>query len=157
MQLVKMNFEQYQIWFTRSKEEYIKTKMESNGYTRLEAEQIASDSYAKLLPLGHVSVDQFLYSIYHEEFNDKIIGYLWFYFKTNGQSKKAFIYDIIIEEEYRGKGYGRLAMLACEIEAKKLGAMNLGLHVFANNAAAIALYQSLGYVTTDFSMEKNIV
>lgn len=43
-----------------------------------------------------------------------------------------------------------------EQEAKNLGLKEIGLHVFGFNAPAIALYESLGYKTTDLVMAKTL-
>ncbi|MNT97471.1 putative N-acetyltransferase YycN [compost metagenome] len=68
--------------------------------------------------------------------------------------RRAWIADIVVEEEYRGKGYGRRVMLLLEQEVKAMGLNKIGLHVFGFNESAIKLYQSMGYLATDLMMEK---
>ena len=40
-----------------------------------------------------------------------------------------FIYDIVIEEHRRGKGYGKAALLLLEDRARALGKRRIALHV----------------------------
>jgi ribosomal protein S18 acetylase RimI-like enzyme len=48
---------------------------------------------------------------------------------------------------YRGRGLGRILALRTIHEARKTGIERIELEVFGSNAAAIALYESLGFVT----------
>ena len=70
---------------------------------------------------------------------------------------QGFIFDISLEEAQRGKGYGKQTMLALEEFAKELGLQTIGLHVFANNTAAMKLYRGLGYEVTSQNMTKKLV
>ena len=69
----------------------------------------------------------------------------------------GFIYDIVLDEAQRGKGYGKQTMLALEVFAKELRLKTIGLHVFANNRAAMKLYRGLGYEVTSQNMTKKLV
>ena len=84
------------------------------------------------------------------------VGFLWFAVKGPKHNQKAFIYDIVVEEQFRNQGYGRKAMKLLELEGKKLGLKEIGLHVFEFNKTAIHLYESQGYQTTDRVMSKSI-
>ncbi|KAB2854509.1 MAG: GNAT family N-acetyltransferase, partial [Anaerolineae bacterium] len=48
------------------------------------------------------------------------------------------------------------AMLALEDEVKKVGLDSIGLHVFGHNQSAYALYQKIGYETTNIVMAKKL-
>lgn len=87
---------------------------------------------------------------------DVVVGYLWFSIRGAQENRKAFICDVIVEEAQRGRGFGRKAMLLAEQEVKSLGLNEIGLHVFGVNAPAIALYESLGYKTTNLVMAKTL-
>jgi ribosomal protein S18 acetylase RimI-like enzyme len=60
----------------------------------------------------------------------------------------AFVFNVEVVEEQRGKGYGRALMVLAERIALQAGETRIGLHVFADNAPALRLYESLGYRTT---------
>jgi GNAT superfamily N-acetyltransferase len=71
-------------------------------------------------------------------------------------SGAAFTYEIVIDADQRGRGYGRAAMEALEPLARSLGYDRIQLHVFDHNAVARKLYTSVGYVEPDVQMEKRI-
>ena len=52
---------------------------------------------------------------------------------------------VIVDEAYRGRGYGRRVCEALLNEAKKYGAHTAYLQVVQKNSVAIHLYKMLGY------------
>jgi ribosomal protein S18 acetylase RimI-like enzyme len=75
---------------------------------------------------------------------------------THGGQTFAFIYDIIIFEEYRRRGYGEATMLAVEEKVREQGLNSIALHVFGHNHAAKTLYEKIGYEITDINMMKKV-
>jgi ribosomal protein S18 acetylase RimI-like enzyme len=55
------------------------------------------------------------------------------------------IFDVVVKEELRGKGFGREIVDTVLYEASKLGVKNTYLQVMMNNLAALHLYESMGY------------
>jgi len=82
------------------------------------------------------------------------IGHVWFY--VDKHKKRAFLYDILINAAYRGKGYGRETMQLLECKLKSVGISHLGLHVFAHNQVAINLYKNQGYYMASYNMQKDL-
>lgn len=78
------------------------------------------------------------------------IGRLWFSLVAD----EAYLFDLLIEPAWRGRGLGRAAMAAFEAEARALGARQLALNVFVANAGARQLYDSLGYGAVSQQMVK---
>jgi ribosomal protein S18 acetylase RimI-like enzyme len=68
----------------------------------------------------------------------------------------AWISDIEIAAEQRGRGYGRALLAAAEREAARRGARALALNVFGPNAVARGLYESAGYKVTTLQMRKEL-
>lgn len=68
----------------------------------------------------------------------------------------AFVNNIEIAPEHRRHGYAEAAMTLLEIEARRLGAEEIRLHVFGSNSAARPLYEKLGYYPTDILMAKDL-
>jgi ribosomal protein S18 acetylase RimI-like enzyme len=67
-----------------------------------------------------------------------------------------WIYDIAVDAQHRGRGFGRALMLEAERSAREAGESNLGLNVFGGNTTAIALYASLGYLVDAQQMSKQL-
>jgi ribosomal protein S18 acetylase RimI-like enzyme len=58
------------------------------------------------------------------------------------------VYDISIDPDQQGRGYGRAAMRLAEDEARARGMDRIELNVFGGNEVARGLYRSMGYVET---------
>ena len=56
-----------------------------------------------------------------------------------------FLGNVIVDEQYRGRGYARRLCEALMAEAVKLGAHTAYLQVMKKNEPAISLYRSLGF------------
>jgi ribosomal protein S18 acetylase RimI-like enzyme len=66
----------------------------------------------------------------------------------------AWVNYVHVDEEFRGRSYGRRAMLLAEEEATARGMTSVGLNVLGNNTVARDLYDSLGYQVTAQQMKK---
>lgn len=62
-----------------------------------------------------------------------------------GTPEVAFLYDIEVVPEQRGRGIGRGVLRAVEDAVREAGLAALELNVFARNSVAVALYTSQGY------------
>ncbi|HEY9529044.1 MAG TPA: GNAT family N-acetyltransferase [Anaerolineales bacterium] len=102
------------------------------------------------LPDGIHTQDQYLWSLVDDS-NSKI-GILWVQVKDH----KAFIFDFVIDEEFRGKGFGKQSLAAMDEALKSMGAESVGLHVFGDNIIAQELYKKAGYRITDIQMKKTL-
>jgi ribosomal protein S18 acetylase RimI-like enzyme len=70
------------------------------------------------------------------------------------QHSEAYVFDVEILPEARGRGLGRATMLAAEEAARDQRADVVRLNVFGHNVPAIRLYESLGYSAASISMAK---
>ncbi|CAG9295962.1 GNAT family N-acetyltransferase [Celerinatantimonas diazotrophica] len=84
----------------------------------------------------------------------KHVGYLWH--SMNATDKSTFIYDFFVSDEYRGRGYGTLAISALEKQLQEVGINQIKLRVAYQNERALKLYQEIGFVITGFNLSKNI-
>lgn len=149
-----MSETEYNIWAPRCLSSYAADKMRTHTLSQTTAEQIAQDDFKRLLPNGLRSDNNFLFSAKDE--SENLVGFIWYCIhKTKGR-REAFVYDIIVEEQYRNKGYGKQMMLFAEANVKNSGVNKIGLHVFGFNQTAIRLYKSLNYEITDLIMEKTL-
>ena len=84
------------------------------------------------------------------------IGWLWIAERDSDAGKVAWIYDIVVDEALRGRGYGRALMAEAELLAGKMGLSRIELNVFADNAVARSMYESSGYRETARQMAKDL-
>lgn len=83
------------------------------------------------------------------------VGRLWITLRhPQGVAGCAFLYDIEVEPEFRGGGYGRALLAAAEDAVREHGLTALELNVFGDNPVAIALYTSSGYTVITQQMRK---
>ncbi len=149
MKLAKMTKKNFDKYLDIAIPEYANDKVAAGTWKKSEAINLAKDSYAKLLPNGVDTPDNFLFSI---TINSELIGMIW----VKNIDKKLFIYDFMINEEHRGQGHGKNSLSLLEIWASEHGIKEIGLHVFAHNKSAYALYKKMGYVETDITMVRKI-
>jgi ribosomal protein S18 acetylase RimI-like enzyme len=69
----------------------------------------------------------------------------------------GYIYDIFVEEKFRGKGMGKLLLEKAKDYCRKKGHSRIALSVSATNDSAIKLYRRNGYKPERISMAKEIV
>jgi ribosomal protein S18 acetylase RimI-like enzyme len=74
------------------------------------------------------------------------VGYLWFAPKETDAGVVCWLYDLWVDEPYRGRGYGRAMMHRLVAEARAAGLTRIELNAFASNLRAQSLYASLGFV-----------
>ncbi len=87
--------------------------------------------------------------------DDVVVGTLWLADKRNEEAKDWYIYDIIVNEEFRGRGLGRLTMQAAEEYVKSQSGKRLELNAFGPNTVARSLYESMDYQVMAISMYKD--
>jgi len=105
MKLEKMTKDEFDLWARRSQRGYAQDKVRANRLTQAEADEIAEKDFHRLLPEGLNSKDNFLFSMKNQQL--KNVGYIWFCIRGAADNRKAFICDIIVEERYRGQGFGK--------------------------------------------------
>jgi len=115
----------------------------------------ASEEYAQLLPQGVATPGHYLYAITSAD-GDTSVGMLWFELRERQNTKSAFLFDVHLEPEYRGKGLGRRVMEELEVRVKELGARSIGLFVFGDNSAARTLYEKCGFRYANMYMTKDL-
>jgi ribosomal protein S18 acetylase RimI-like enzyme len=84
------------------------------------------------------------------------VGHLWLVERRDAYGPTMVVYDIDVDEPYRGRGYGRAAMVFAEEEARRRGLTRIALHVGARNEVARNLYRSLGFEENEVAMSKPI-
>jgi GNAT superfamily N-acetyltransferase len=140
---------EYGPWIEYEAEQYVRSMVE-RGVSAEEARKKAVEGHAKFLPDGLASENTLISVLEHE---DVPVGTLW----VGLWPEMAYVLDVEAEARHRGRGHGRALMLLAEIQAIAVGKDRIGLHVFAGNAPAERLYESLGYETTSHNLQKDLI
>lgn len=154
IRLEKMKYEEFEDYHEKLVRYYAIENVKSGRWEESSALEKARMEIDALLSEGLETKNHELLSIIETD-NSQTIGYLWLHIFPR-MEKKGFIYDFVINKEYRGMGYGKASLGALEDYARELGVENLSLHVFTHNAVAVALYKKIGYEVTSMNMAKQI-
>ncbi|MCP2322491.1 GNAT superfamily N-acetyltransferase [Hamadaea flava] len=139
----RMSATEFGPWWTEQMAGYAESFVLNGLLTEEEARERAERQSAELLPSGLDTPGHDIYTIVAE---DKPVASIWVCHEVEPDT--SFVFDVVVDDGHRGKGYGRAAMLAAEQSALDAGAQVLGLNVFGHNEVALRLYTSLGYRPT---------
>ncbi|MGZ4710591.1 MAG: N-acetyltransferase family protein [Acidimicrobiales bacterium] len=130
-------------WAAHIDRGYVDQMVEMGGMSRPAAEAKAAADWPELLPDGPLTPG---HSYFVAESGGRPVATLWLGRRADDvDGDLVWVYDIEVEADVRGRGFGRAVMGRAEDEARAAGVARIGLNVFALNVAAIALYTSLGY------------
>ena len=154
VELRPMTDEEFAEWFPGLRERYAAEMVEEAGATVDGAQKKAEADMERLFPGGKPSDEQIVYVI---EERGRRAGELWIAEREDELTGRGlWIYDVHVDEAFRGQGLGRKAMLFAEDEARRRGASQIGLNVFGGNEVARNLYRSLGYEELAALMRKDL-
>ena len=134
---------------------YAADKVRAGAWSQAEAEGRAARDVDGLLPEGSATQGHLLYSVRDDSVGAEV-GTVWFALRDSGVGRSVWIYDIIIHEDFRRRGYASRTLELVEERARDLGAKSVELHVFGHNHGARALYEKLGYNETSITMAKRV-
>ena len=134
---------------------YAAEQVGAGNWTEDESETRSAELTDSLLPLGVETPGTLL--LIGETPEGVQIGHVWVTLqRQHGSGSGALIYDIEIEPEHRGKGFGRALLMAAEEETARHGVSKIGLNVFGSNKTARSLYESAGYQVASTQMYKEL-
>jgi ribosomal protein S18 acetylase RimI-like enzyme len=145
---------EYDVWAARAIASYA-TEIAASGALGEEAAwDKARDDHERALPNGLDTPGQLIFRLLD---GSQPVGWLWLAVPyPDGDPSMAWVYAVEGDEAFRGRGYGREAMLLAETEARARGMRSLGLNVHGSNTIARSLYSSLGYHVTMQQMKKTL-
>ena len=149
VKLIPMQPAEFEAYLEDDIQRYAQAHVRAGSWEPSEALKKSRKEHEQLLPDGLASKNQHLFTIVDENTSAKV-GSLW----VKIQGKRAFIYDFIIAEALRGKGYAKQALVALDELLKSMRVETVGLHVFRDNLIARALYKKMGFQTTGNYMRK---
>ena len=149
IQLEPIQQEDFERFLEREIRGYAEDHVRNGNWPAEGALERSRKEFEHYLPDGIHSRDQYLYSIVDD---DNKIGVLWVQVKD----RKGFILDFVIDEAFRGKGYGKQALAALDEKLMSMGVQSVSLHVFGDNITAQELYKKVGFQITDIQMKKTL-
>jgi RimJ/RimL family protein N-acetyltransferase len=135
--------------------DYAADKVEAGVWSPEESEDRASKELEGLLPGGVATPGHSLYAVRDESVPAEV-GMVWISPRDSGAGRSLWIYDILVHERFRRRGYASRILDLVEDKARQLGAERVELHVFGHNPGARALYEKRGYTPTSIVMAKTV-
>ena len=143
-----MEEEEFVAWLPLLRDDYAEDLVRDYG---MSAEKARAQAVAEID--GHRSAG---HSVFVIEVEREPVGHLWLVERRDAYEPTLVVYDIDVDESYRGRGYGKAAMVFAEEEARRRGLTRIALHVGARNDRARNLYRSLGFEENEVAMSKPI-
>lgn len=143
--LRKMDDAEFDAFVACSISDYAKDLRKEQELTEEEALRQAEAEFTSLLPAGQDSENHFLCVIWDEE-ADKKVGWIWFFYQAEENTRQAYLADLLIDEGERRKGYADAALDAMERQVAADGCAESALYVWDHNPAGLALYRKRGYM-----------
>ena len=149
LKLEPLQQDDFERFLERGIREYAEDHVRNGNWPAEDALERSRKEFEHYLPEGIHSKDQYLWSIQN---GDDKIGVLW----VQVRDSKAFIFNFVIDEEFRGKGFGKQALVALDEKLKSLNVESVALHVFGDNVNAQELYKKMGFKTVSINMKKDL-
>jgi ribosomal protein S18 acetylase RimI-like enzyme len=155
IEFIPMDETDFQEYLARTVQDYADENVKAGAWDREGSLTKSRRAFDQLLPEGRLTEGHELLLITDSE-QQATVGIIWYMMSGGPESRGAFICDLHIDEAHRRQGYGRRALLHLEEQLAERGVSRIGLHVFSDNTAARALYESLGYAATGINMVKRV-
>ena len=150
IKLESLQQEDFQRFLEREIRGYAEDHVRNGSWPADGALERSRKEFEFYLPDGIRTQDQYLWSLVEDAGNK--IGVLWVQLKDH----KAFIFDFVIDEEFRGKGFGKQALSVMDEKLRTMGAESVALHVFGDNISAQELYKKMGFYIVGMNMKKDL-
>lgn len=148
-----MREDEFPAYLERTKEQYAADLVENAGFAEDAARQKSESDFATLFADGFATEGIFLRIV---EQDGTRVGHVLFAERERHGRRGAFLYEVWVDADLRGRGLGRRAMELLEEEVRALGLPRIELNVFGGNAVARGLYRSLGYEERAVFMEREL-
>ncbi len=132
----------YAAWYRRVTDAYAEDIATNGLVERMAAQRKAEHDMAAVLPDGLDTTGQQIMVL---EAEGNAVGRLWVGHREIDGRPVLYVWDVEIDPESRGRGFGRQAMRLVEETARARGLTRIDLNVFGGNQVARSLYRSLGY------------
>ena len=153
--LVPMSPVEFDDYLSKSIRNYAAEKVRAGSWSEKDADRLARESFEKLLPHGLDTENQHLYSIADGTDGNRV-GIIWIGVKDRSPVPGAWIWDILIFEQHRRKGYATETLHALDDVLLSMNIDRISLHVFGHNVPAVTLYENNGFHPMDITMTKTV-
>lgn len=126
---------------------------------RVEGERVVERNFQELQEAHSENIGRLLVA----EVEGDVVGFINVRFEHESQTylsslvDYAYISDIVVLAEYRGRGIGTLLLQQAEAFARQQGANTLKIGVLAKNKQAADVYQHVGFRPYEIVMLKDLV
>jgi RimJ/RimL family protein N-acetyltransferase len=134
---------------------YAADKVRAGVWSAEEARDKSARDVDELLPERTLTRGHYLYSVRDDSVPAEV-GMLWVSPRDSGAGRSLWVYDLIVHERFRRRGYASRILELVEDRARELGVGRVELHVFGHNRGARALYEKCGYTATSIVMAKPV-
>ena len=155
LRLRPMSPDEFGPWRTFAIEDYVAETQRNILISAEAARDKAEADFLVALPDGVGTPGHWL-NVAEDADSGARVGILWFGPGFRRDPDTAFLFNIWLEEEWRGQGLGRELMLMLEDEVRALGKSRIELNVFGDNERARNLYSSLGYAEMSRQLFKEL-
>jgi ribosomal protein S18 acetylase RimI-like enzyme len=146
---------EFEVFRARAILDYAAENVRAGNWTAEESEARSTELTDALLPQGLSTPGVLLLA--GETEDGVLVGQLWLALERPPSfGPGAWLFNIWIAPEERGKGYGRVLLGLAERETRRHGVASLGLNVFGSNEIARGLYESAGYEVVSLQMRKTL-
>lgn len=140
-----LSTEEFKDWNVDLSRRYSDSKKTALGYTEAETQMELEALLKHVLNLDVENSGQFVVAV---EVDGEVVGKTWF--GKNGGT--TFIYDLVIEPKWRGKGIGPLVLDHIRKKAIELNTSRTMFQVFVFNADAFEIFRNYGFRIASYSM-----
>lgn len=88
--------------------------------------------------------------------NGKLAGFIWLFKYNFFYETRLHINQIVVDNDHRGKGIGKLLMQEAEKQARQLGVETIDLFVSEKNYRALQMYANIGFKTERRLLKKDM-
>ena len=146
MRLEPLSAAEYEVFTDSQVVEYENQKVRAGHWRREDARELSRHVIEGFLPRNGPATGHRVWKAIDD--SDRRVASIWVGpppVKTLNVPTKRWLYQITVEPDARGRGYGRTTLAAAEAILAGEGVMELYLNVFRWNTVARALYDSAGY------------
>jgi ribosomal protein S18 acetylase RimI-like enzyme len=137
--------------------EYVRGMVDEAGMTPERAEEKAAADYASVFPDRAPQPHHRIYIVEDAATRERTGHLFWAPRQPPGSTgMRAYLYELYIDEAFRGQGLGRRALELFETDARDEGLPGIDLNVWGDNQTARRLYRSAGFSERAVFMSKEL-